>query len=112
MLHAVFPNAEVSPPVLTGHGLEAPGEVVLGVATTAESRKQVGDSVEVAANGTKTGSLRIVGTATLPAIGIGGATHLELGNGALLDYELIPQAARDLYNVPPGPNAILVRDKP
>jgi len=106
------PNAAVSPPVLTGHGFIAPGEVVLGPATLAELHKQVGDTVEVVAPGSVARTLRIVGTATMPAIGIGGATHLEMGDGAVLDYELIPPAARDPYDVPPGPNAILVRDKP
>jgi hypothetical protein len=90
-------------------GQEVP--VVLGSATMAELHKQVGDTVEVAANRTKA-TLLVVGTATMASIGIGGTTHLERGNGALLDYELIPPAARDLYRVPPGPNAILVRDKP
>ena len=106
------PDAAVSPPVLSGHAMAGAGQVVLGPATLAALHKQVGDSVEVTARGTEARRLRIVGTATLPAIGIGGTTHLEMGSEAVLDYELIPPAARDLYMVAPGPNAILVRDRP
>ena len=58
-----------------------------------------------------TTELRIVGTATLPAIGVGGGDHLEIGSGAILDYALIPPFARNIFNVTPGPNAILVRDR-
>jgi hypothetical protein len=56
--------------------------------------------------------LRIVGTATLPTIGTGGADHLEMGSGAILSYKLIPANERNLFDVTPGPNAILVRVKP
>jgi predicted lysophospholipase L1 biosynthesis ABC-type transport system permease subunit len=34
-----------------------------------------------------------------------------MGTGALLSYRLIPAAARNLFAVTPGPNAILVRTK-
>ena len=34
-----------------------------------------------------------------------------MGTGALLSYQLIPAAARNLFEVTPGPNAILVRTK-
>ena len=41
------PGAAVAPPVLSGHGLDAPDQVVLGAATLAELHKQVGSTVEV-----------------------------------------------------------------
>jgi hypothetical protein len=108
----VSPRASVAPPLLSGHAVDAPDQVVLGAATLAELHKQVGGTVQVrAADGAAT-ELRIVGTATLPAIGVGGSTHLEMGSGALLPYQLIPPGQRDLYEVPPGPNAILIRTKP
>lgn len=102
------PGAVVQPPVLSGHGLETANEVVLGTSTLAALHKSVGDVVEVN-NGTTTTPLRIVGTETMPAIGQSGNTHLEMGSGAVLLYTLIPLAARDVFDLPPGPNAILVR---
>jgi hypothetical protein len=35
-----------------------------------------------------------------------------MGSGALLSYKLIPLSQRNLFDVPAGPNAILVRVKP
>ena len=105
------PHARVSPPVLAGHGFNDVNEIVLGTATLHQLHKQVGDSVEVSSGGAST-KLRIVGTATLPTIGTGGADHLEMGSGAILSYKLIPANQRNLFDVTPGPNAILVRVKP
>jgi len=108
----VSPGASVGPPILSGHRFDAPNQVVLGASTLAALHKQVGDTVQVGAPGRAATQLRIVGTATLPTIGIGGTLHLEMGSGALLAYGLIPEGQRNLYDLPPGPNAILVRDKP
>ena len=105
------PHALVSPPILAGHGFNDVNEIVLGTATLHQLHKQVGDSVEVSSGGAST-KLRIVGTATLPTIGTGGADHLEMGSGAILSYKLIPANQRNLFDVTPGPNAILVRVKP
>ncbi|MGD0851942.1 MAG: FtsX-like permease family protein [Acidimicrobiales bacterium] len=105
------PHAEVSPPILSGHGFDGVDQVVLGEATLNQLHKQVGDFVEVSAGGTTT-KLRIVGTSTLPTIGVGGIDHLDMGSGAILSYKLIPPSQRNLFDVPAGPNAILVRIKP
>ena len=103
------PRAPVAPPLLSGHGLETRDQVVLGAGTLHELHKQVGDTVvERAPHGTPV-RLTIVGTATLPPIGVTGSSHLEMGTGALLSYHLIPPAARNLFEVTPGPNAILIR---
>ena len=106
------PRAAVGPPLLSGHAFNKPNQVVLGAATLAQLHKKLGDTVEVGAAGAATTRLKIVGTVTLPTIGIGGATHLEMGSGAVLSYKLIPAGERNLYDVPPGPNAVLVRVKP
>ncbi len=105
------PYAEVGPPILSGHGFDAENQIVLGTATLNQLHKKVGQTVVVKAGTTKT-TLRIVGTATLPTIGVAGSTHLEMGSGAVLWYQLIPAAQRNLFDVTPGPNAILVRVKP
>jgi hypothetical protein len=101
----------VAPPLLSGHGLDAADQVVLGAGTLRQLHKQVGDTlVERGHNGPSV-KLTIVGTATLPPIGVTGSSHLEMGSGALLSYRLISPAARNLFEVTPGPNAILVRTK-
>jgi hypothetical protein len=103
------PRAGVAPPLLSGHGFDAPNEVVLGPATLAALHKRVGDTVEVSAGRPNPSTLRIVGTATMPAIGTS-ALHTSMGTGALLSYELIPPAARNIQGSPvTGPQAILVR---
>jgi hypothetical protein len=105
------PHATVAPPVLSGHGFDAPDEVVLGATTLADLHKRVGDSVEVRYGPTKPTRLKVVGTATMPATGIpGAALHPTMGFGALLSYQLIPDSVRNSFrNSPDGPNAIFVR---
>ncbi len=105
------PRAPVAPPLLSGHGLEARDQVVLGAGTLHELHKRVGDTVEERTHNGAPVRLTIVGTATLPPIGVTGSSHLEMGSGAILAYQLIPPAARNLFEVTPGPNAILVRTR-
>ena len=105
------PGAPVQPPLLSGHDLQASGQVVLGAGTLRQLHKSVGDTVVVRAHGSKPVTLTVVGTATLPPIGVAGSSHLEMGTGAVLPFRLIPAADRNLYDVSPGPNAILIRTK-
>ncbi len=76
------PNAAVAPPLLSGHGLETPSQIVLGAATLADLHKHLGDTVIVSRGPTHT-RLRIVGTATMPTIGLSGNAHSTMGAGAL-----------------------------
>ena len=104
------PNASVAPPILSGHGLESPGQIVLGAVTLAELHKQVGDVVEVESGLSVPTPLRIVGTVSMPTLGSSGGPHTEMGTGAIVASALIPPAARNPFNDPvPGPNAIFVR---
>jgi ABC-type antimicrobial peptide transport system permease subunit len=104
------PKAAVSPPILSGHGFDAPNQVVLGEVTLAQLHKHVGDTVVIAGGSGKPTRLRIVGTATMPTIGVVGNSHPTMGTGALLSYTLIPAFARNPYSNPvTGPNNILVR---
>jgi hypothetical protein len=106
------PNASVGPPLLSGHAFDGVNQVVLGASTLAELHKRVGETVTVGGTGGGSATLRIVGTATLPSIGVAGSSHLEMGTGALLSYTLIPPKARNVFDVQQaGPNAILVRFK-
>ncbi len=105
------PRAAVAPPLLSGHVLDAANQVVLGASTLRQLHTQVGDTVEERADNGRSARLTVVGTATLPPIGVLGSSHLEMGTGAVVSYRLIPPAARDLFEVAPGPNAILVRTR-
>jgi len=105
------PGAAVAPPLLSGHELEGAHQVVLGAQTLQELNKRVGDTVEERAHNEAPITLKIVGTATLPPIGVTGSSHLEMGTGAVLSDRLIPPAARNLFETTPGPNAILIRTK-
>jgi hypothetical protein len=102
-------GAPVMPPQLSGHSLQGPGQVVLGTETLSQLHKRVGETVIVSSNG-KSRKLRIVGTAALPAIG--GRPHTDPGSGAVVDFRVIPKAARNIFNLPGGgPNAVFVRLK-
>jgi hypothetical protein len=79
----------------------------LGSETLKQLHKRVGDSVMVGVGSGSLSKLRIVGTATFPAFG--GQIHTEMGTGALLDYQLIPPASRNLFDLPGGgPNVAFV----
>ena len=101
------PNAPVAPPLLSGHGLEAPNQIVVATSTLASLHKSVGDTVEASSGFGPPVRLRIVGTVTMPAVG-----GLEMGTGAIVDYRLIPAAARNAQgNRIPGPSAYLIRTR-
>ena len=103
------PNATVAPPVLTGHALDAPDEIVLGPTTLALLHKHLGNKVTVANGSSPPTQLAIVGTATLPAIGVSNSLHLEIGTGAVLSAKLIPPADRGFGDLPGSPEAVFVR---
>jgi hypothetical protein len=108
------PGAPVAPPILTGHGFDGPDQIVLGPGTLAQIHKAVGDSVSVRYGTTTPHLLRIVGTATMPAVGVGGVTgHASMGTGAVVPFQLLPASVRNQFSVSPaGPNAEFVRLKP
>jgi len=106
------PGASVQPPILHGHGLEGARQIVLGVQTLAQLHKKIGDSVTLA-DGGRTVSLRIVGSATMPTLADAGATHLEMGQGALYDASLMPAVLKNPFNDPlPGPEGYFIRLRP
>ena len=102
----------IQPPILSGHGMEGPDQVVLGAVTLGQLHEQLGDTVTVDTGSGAPHRLQIVGTAAMPTIG-GPGPHLEMGTGAILSYDLIPPAARNPFNDPtPGPEAIFVDVRP
>ena len=107
---AMSAGSHVTPPLLSGHGVETPNQIVLGATTLAELHKHAGDTVTVT-SGSKVLSptpLIIVGTATLPAIGVFGSFHFEMATGAVLSDTLLPTAARG-FGKHDGPEGIFVR---
>ena len=84
------PKAAVAPVILSGHGFDAPNEVVLGPTTLGQLHKHLGQTVVFANGVTKPTKLVIVGTATLPTIGAGQTLHLEIGTGAIVSENLSP----------------------
>jgi hypothetical protein len=116
------PGAPVSPPILSGHGLEANNQIVLGAATLAVLHKHVGQTVSVT-YGTPADAplyvpptrLVIVGTATFPAVGYSSfiADHTSMGTGALISKGVLPPTfQRAIRRSDPnlnGPELVFVR---
>ena len=110
---AASPDAPVSPPLLSGHGLHAASQVVLGPATLAQLHKHVGDTVVADTGQRPPVRLRIVGTASLPAIGSSGSPSLQMGTGAIVAADLFPAQALNPQGTPvPGPMAVFITIRP
>jgi MacB-like periplasmic core domain/FtsX-like permease family len=113
-------NAPVSPPILSGHAIEGSRQIVLGGTTLTALHKHVGDTI-IVSYGTPADApiyvppttMRIVGTATLPAIGNSGALHTSMGTGAIIPDAIEPPAMRRaLTNPDPnlnGPNMVAIK---
>ena len=100
------PGSRVAPPMLSGHGLDAANQVVLGNQTLAALHKHVGDTVTFSNGKTKPTTLTIVGTATMTPITKG----LEMGSGALVATSDFPTAMLNAQQSSiPGPQAVLIR---
>jgi hypothetical protein len=113
-------NAPLSPPILSGQEIEGNHQIVLGGTTLAALHKHVGDTV-VVSYGTAAAApiyvppttVRIVGTATLPAIGSSASVHTSMGTGAVFPNAIEPPAMQQaLTNPDPnlnGPNVMVVK---
>ena len=119
-------GASVAPPILSGHGVDARREVVLGAATMASLHKHLGQYVTLSYGSSADAPiwvpptrLQIVGTATFPAIGFASTVsdHTSMGTGALFSFQMLPKAFRNAINggsapALDGPNLALVRIRP
>jgi ABC-type antimicrobial peptide transport system permease subunit len=107
--------ASFSPPIISGHALRTTNQIVLGQATLAQLGKHVGQLVTVqygSPGRLEARSLRIVGTSTLPAIGISEGLHTSMGTGAIIPNAAFANLSEDGYpKVCNGPNIDLVRIK-
>jgi hypothetical protein len=115
-------KAKIAPPVLSGHGLDSDRDIVMGATTLARLHKHVGDSVVVSYRAPADAPayvpptrLRIVGTATFPAVGFTSfvADHTSMGTGALVSFDVEPVAFRQAQLQPDpnmnGPDLVFVR---
>ena len=92
-------KATVTAPILSGHEVTGPNQVVLGAETMRQLHKHLGQTV-IAQYGTKKDypvfvpptKMTIVGTATLPAIGGTLTLHTSMGVGAILPISIEPAA--------------------
>jgi FtsX-like permease family len=110
------PGAPVGPPILSGHALSSSHQIVLGAATLAQLHKRIGDTVDlqyVPGYPRRPIPLRIVGVATMPAIGIAEGLHTSMGVGASVPADagpvtesLGPQGYAPSCN---GPNMVFLR---
>ncbi len=118
-------GATVAPPILSGHGLDDKEQIVLGSATLALLHTHVGATVDVSVGTAKDAPvyipptpLRVVGTATFPAIGYSSivADHPSMGTGAMLSSGIEPPAwVRASTSSDPnlnGPQYVFVRLRP
>ena len=104
-----YPDAALSPSMLSGHGLRSGNPVVLGTEALHDLGKKLGDTVVVTSGSTKR-TLTIVGTATMPTVGVGHGLHLSMGTGAVVGYDLIPALNRNIQQLASrGPNVIFAR---
>jgi hypothetical protein len=116
------PDPKVAPPILSGHGLDGKDQIVLGAATLVILHKHVGQTVMIGVGTPKDAPiyiaptpLRIVGTATFPAVGYSSfvADHTSMGTGALISSAIIPAAFNRAINSPDpilnGPALVFVR---
>ena len=76
-------QGSVEPPTSSGHPLSGPGQIELGTVTLRALGKRVGGTVTVG-TGRFRRTLRIVGTVTLPSMGLALTDHVSLGRGAML----------------------------
>jgi hypothetical protein len=119
-------GAPVAPPILSGQSVTAAHQIVLGAATMAQLGRHLGDYVTVT-YGTPADApiyvpptrMRIVGTATFPAIGFASTVsdHTSMGTGVLLTNQDFPKTFAEAVQSGPvpaldGPNLALVRLKP
>lgn len=117
-------NPKVAPPILSGHGLKASHQIVLGAATMAVLHTHIGGTVLFSYGSPEDGAgyiaptkLTVVGTATLPAIGYSSfvSQHTSMGTGAIVATSLEPPAFVKAMKYPDpnlnGPEEVFIRLK-
>jgi hypothetical protein len=110
-----LPGAPLAPPLVAGHGLNGKSQIVLGAATMAQLHKRIGDTVAmrfVPNFPPRAIPLKIVGVATMPAIGIAEGLHSSMGIGAVVPVDngqVTEQVGPQGYQGCVGPNMVFLR---
>ena len=102
------PHAALAPPILSGHQVDGRDEIVLGPATLAQLHKRLGDHLTLNDAGLLHANLTIVGTATMPAVGLSQGLHSSMGTGAVASNQLLGNAASSCDG-PPGMTFVRLR---
>jgi ABC-type lipoprotein release transport system permease subunit len=116
-------HAKVAPRLLSGHGLDAVNQIVMGPTTMQELHKKLGDTVVISYGSPKSApvyvpptTLTIVGTAALPAVGNPLSGHPSMGTGAIVSPDLESKTMRKFLKSPfrtlNGPKMVFVRFRP
>jgi ABC-type lipoprotein release transport system permease subunit len=114
------PHAKVTPKLLSGHGLDATDQIILGPTTMQQLHKQLGDKVVISYGSPKGApvyvaptTLTIVGTAALPAVGDPLSGSPSMGTGGIVSQGLEPLSMRKFLASPfrtlNGPKMVFVR---
>jgi ABC-type lipoprotein release transport system permease subunit len=109
------PGAPVAPPIVNGHGLAAPNQIVLGEATLAQLHEHVGGTISMRYTSQlprRAIVLRIVGVATMPAIGVAEALHTSMAIGAIVPDDngrVTEGLGSQAYPGCNGPNMLFLR---
>ncbi len=106
------PRAALAPPILSGHQVTGRDQIVLGPATLAQIRQHLGGTVVFRFNGPAVSihaRLTIVGTATMPTVGLSQGLHTSMGTGALVSNQLLGPLAAGCAG-PPGMAFVRLRN--
>jgi hypothetical protein len=112
----------ITPPILSGHGATGKNQIVLGAGTLKQLHTRLGGTVSVSFGLPKDApfyipptKVRVVGTATMPAVGFSSviSDHTSMGTGALVSRDIEPSAFQNVQRSPDptlnGPDLIFVR---
>jgi hypothetical protein len=113
----------VSPPLLSGHEVDADNQIVLGAETLQQLHKRVGQYVTASYGTSKDApvwvpptKLLIVGSSTLPAVGGTQTLHTSMGVGAIIPIGVEPPAFQKFLHSPiralDGPQTLFIRLRP
>ena len=100
-------HAAVAPPLLSGHGVDATNQIVLGAQTMAELHKHLGQTVTGSYGAPQDAPVYIaprpfviVGTAIFPAVGPPLSQHTSMGIGAIISQGIEPAAMNKFLSQP------------
>jgi hypothetical protein len=95
------PGAAVEPPTTSGHPLAGEYQVELGAVTMRQLRLHIGDQVRIWPDNHP---FTVVGTVTLPSMGIVLTDHVSLGSGAMIEESAL-EAVLELATKEPTPSS-------